>query len=112
MGRQPHNGEELGWVGDLQAGQSEEQVLSQILGDSSRGEFYARTQTLMSSAPPDQRYLQALYQLLLGRTADSAELSVWLKALPGMGREGMALALLQSQECRADQFEGDYDALL
>jgi hypothetical protein len=50
----------------LEAGQTPEQVLSSILGSA---EFFAHTQTLVASGTADERYLTALYQLLMGRTS-------------------------------------------
>src|SRR5439155_2623580 len=82
LGRQAQGGEELGWVNLLQSGQSEEQTLSQILGDG-RGEFSQRAQTLIGSGSQDERFVQALYQVLLGRTASSGEANLWVKALAG-----------------------------
>jgi hypothetical protein len=43
----------------------------------------------------DRNYVQALYQALLGRTAGSAEVAGWVNALPQLGRQGVALAMLQ-----------------
>jgi hypothetical protein len=67
---------------------------------------------VISAGSADERYVQALYQLLLGRSAGDTELSGWVNALPGLGGAGVALAILQSQEFRTYQFEGYYDALL
>jgi hypothetical protein len=111
LGRTPAGGEERGWVNLLLAGQSEEQTLGQILG-AVGGEFYQRAQTLIPQGSADQRFVQALYQVLLGRSAGSAELAGWLAALPGLGRAGVPQALLQSAEARNDVFEGYYEALL
>jgi hypothetical protein len=96
-------------VGQLQAGQSEEQVLSQILGST---EFYNRAQSSSSGQSQDQNYVQALYQVLLGRTPTGAEVDGWVAHLAGMGRQGVALAILRSRETRSDLFEGYYNALL
>jgi predicted outer membrane repeat protein len=111
LGRTAAGGEERGWVNLLLAGQSEEQVLGQVLG-AVGGEFYQRAQTLIPQGSADQRYVQALYQVLLGRSAGSAELAGWLTALPGMGRAGVARAILQGSEARSDVFVGYYEALL
>src|SRR5262249_4036705 len=69
LGRAADGTEELGWVAQLAAGQSEEQVLSRILGST---EFSDRAQTLVSGATPDQRYVQALYSVLLDRTGSDS----------------------------------------
>jgi hypothetical protein len=109
LGRQAVGGEEQVWVNLLQGGQTEEQVLSQVLGTT---EFLNRAQTLVSSGTANERYIQALYQVLLGRTASSAEVAGWNAGLPSMGRPAVAMAILHSQEFRTEQFEGYYDALL
>jgi hypothetical protein len=112
LGRQPQNGEELGWVGQLHSGVSEAVVLSEILGDPINNEFYNRAQTLISSGTPDQRYVQALHELLQGRAAAPTELANASANLAVMGRGGYALSILQGQEFRDDQFDGYYNSLL
>jgi uncharacterized delta-60 repeat protein len=111
LGRQAQGGEELGWVSLLQT-QSEEQVLSRFLGDPGGHEFYDRAQGLVSSGTSDERYVQALYRLLLGRTGTPAELAGWVANLPQLGRQGVALGFLSAQEFREDLFEAYYNALL
>ena len=115
LGRPAMNGEELGWVGLLHQGQSGEQVLSDILGSP---EFYARAQTLVSSGTAPERYVQSLYQLLLGRTGSSDEVASWvnhLNAMPpsqALTPQGVALAFQLDQEYRTDLTEAYYNALL
>jgi hypothetical protein len=109
LGRQVQGGEELAGVHLLQAGWTEEEVLSVILGSA---EFFERAQALMSSGTPTQRYVQALGQVLLGRSASGAELAGWDAGLAALGTRGLALAFLQSREFRTDQFEGYYNVLL
>jgi hypothetical protein len=109
LGRQAQGGEEQGWASQLLAGQTEEQVLSQILGSA---EFYDRAQTLGFGGTADQNYVQPLYQVLLNRRASSSELDNGVAALQTMGRQGLALALLDSQEFRGDQFAGYFATLL
>jgi hypothetical protein len=108
LGRQANGTEEQGWVKRL-ASQSEEAVLSQVLSSS---EFYSRAQTLNASGTADERYVQALYQLLLDRTPNTAEVASWVDVLPTRGRAGVALSFLHSREFRSDQFEGYYNTLL
>ncbi len=109
LGRAAVGGEELGWVGLLFQGQTEEQVLSQILASP---EFYGRAQTLSASGTADQRFVQALYPLLLGRTASDAEVMSWVATLPQQGRLGVALGFLTSGEYRTDLVQSDYGVLL
>jgi hypothetical protein len=110
LGRAAQNGEELYWANLLQT-ETQEQVLGAILGDRGH-EFYNRAQTLVASGTPDQRYVQALYQVLLGRQAAGAEVAGWIAALPALGLPGIATSFLEGQEFRTDQFEGYYNGLL
>jgi hypothetical protein len=109
LGRQPHGGEELGWVTLLQQGQTAEQVLRGVLGSD---EFFHRAQTLVGSGTADERYVQGLYQQLLNRSGTGAEVAYWVNRLPQLGRQGVAQGVLGATEFRADQFEGYYNALL
>jgi hypothetical protein len=109
LGRQAAGGEEMGWVNQLLAGQTEEQVLSGILGSA---EFYARSQTLVGSGSADERYVQALYQVLLGRRGEAAGVAAWAQALPSIGARGEALGFLSSTEYRTDLADAYYSALL
>lgn len=109
LGRAAQGGEDSGYVSALLAGASEADTLSNLLASP---EFYARAQQLISSGSADERYVQALYQVLLNRTGDMSGAQVQLAALPSVGRHGVALALLSSSEFRTDQIEGFYDALL
>jgi hypothetical protein len=106
LGRRAGNGEELGLVSALQAGQSNEQVLAAIFASS---ESFDRAQSLVFTSTPEQRFVDALYMLLLDRAeAGTAYLSGQLAML---GRRGVAQAFLASTELRTDQFEGYYEAL-
>jgi hypothetical protein len=109
LGRQAKNGEDQGWVNLLLAGMSEETVLSTMLGSA---EFYDRAQTLSFSGTAEERYVQALYMLLLNRTAAAGEAAAWVGALPLLGLQQVALSFLTSTEFRTDQFAGYYEALL
>src|SRR5262249_51475123 len=110
LGRPANGTEELGWVQMLQAGTSEEQVLSGILASS---EFYARAQTMGFADTPDGNYVRALYQLLLGRTASGSELAGWVGGLhSGLSQQAVARGFLTSTESRPHQLGGYYEALL
>jgi hypothetical protein len=108
LGRMPQSGEEMGWVNMLQM-QTREQVLSQILGSA---EFISRAQSLAPSGTSAQRFVEALYQLLLGRTASPMEIAGWVDKLQTIGARGVAMGLLQSMEYRADVVTTDYLTLL
>src|SRR5262249_30194433 len=87
LGRSPQSGEEQGWVTLLLQGQTEEHVVSDILGTQ---EFFNHAQTLVVSGAPQVRFVQALYQLLLKRTGSSSEVAAWVNALPQLGQQGVA----------------------
>jgi hypothetical protein len=105
LGRPAQAGEELGWASALQIGQTEEMVLSYIL---SSPEFYSRAQMLVAAGSPAERYVLALYQLLLHRTASPAEVASWVN----LGRQQVAAGFLRSQEFRTALIQGYYDGLL
>jgi hypothetical protein len=109
LGGAANGKEELGWVAQLGAGYSEEQVLSQILGSP---EFYSRAQTLGFGDTPQGNYIRALYQVLLDRKAGNWEVAVWVTVLSRADRTTVALSLLRGTEFRTAQFEGYYNALL
>jgi hypothetical protein len=108
LGRTPSATETSFWAG-LLSGQTEENVLSQIVGST---EFYSRAQAISFGGTPDQNYVQALYQLLLGRAASSAEVTAQVNALAQLGQQGVALSLLQSVEYRANVVHSYYTELL
>jgi|GEM_PF-1504845 len=108
LGRTAQGGEEKGFVNML-ATQTQEQVLSILL---SSAEFYAHAQTLISSGTPDQRYVQALYQLLLNRTGDPASVAADTAAVASQGRQAVAFVFLTSSEYRANQITTDFNTLL
>jgi hypothetical protein len=97
------------WANLLRSGQSETQVISLFL---SSPEFLAHTQTLTGAGTQDERFVKGLYQLLLHRNANGGEVAAWVSALPALGRQGVARAILSSAEFRASQFEGYFVALL
>ncbi len=109
LGRQAGNGEELGWVAALQQGQSEEQVLSQILGSA---EFFNDAQSQISTGTPQERFVQALYQKVLNRTPQANEVASWISVLPQLGQDGVALGFMDSMEFRTDLFTSYYETLL
>jgi len=109
LGRAAVNGEEQGWVRLLMNGETEEQVIAGLLSSS---EFYARAQTMVSSGTPDQRFVQALYLVVLNRSATSAEVSFWVGRLPTLGRFGVALGFLESAEFRDAVITAYYVELL
>ena len=104
--RPASNGEEQSWVDKL-AVQSREQVLSQILGSA---EYFSNPH--ISTGSPNESYIRSLFFLLLNRRPDSKELSGWLATLASIGREKVALRILQSFEFRFITVTGFYVELL
>jgi hypothetical protein len=105
----PAAAEVQGWVSLLQSGVSEEVVLSDIIASP---EFYNRAQVLVASGAPDQRYVAALYSVLLHRTPGPNEVAAWMTVLPSIGYEGAALGFLRSVEYREDTVRAYYSGLL
>jgi hypothetical protein len=108
LGRSPSATEVSAQVTAL-ASQTEEQVLSGILGST---EFFSRAQSLGFNGTADQKYVQALYQALLGRVPSSTELASQVGALQQVGRPALALSILKSTEYRANVVRGYFTDLL
>jgi hypothetical protein len=89
-----------GWVKALLSGMTEEQVIAGIAGSP---EFFDRATQLASTGSADQRFVIALYHLVLGRQADpsAVEVAGWVVALQGLGRAGVVQGLLASTEFRS-----------
>jgi hypothetical protein len=106
LGREALAGEEQGWVGMLLAGRTQEDVLGAFL---STREFYDRAGSLVHAGTPDERYVQALHQVLLHRSAVPQEVSAYLTALSGAaggaGRAVLPSLLVRSVEYRTQQVE-------
>jgi hypothetical protein len=102
LGRDPENGEDAGWTNMLLGGDKEETVLSAFL---STREFSQRAEALVPAGTPDERFLSALYQLVLGRAAEPAELESWLQGA-SLDRQQASLALVRSIEFRTQQIAG------
>ena len=109
LGRGGGRRRRAGLGGAAVQGQTEEQVLSQILASP---EFYGRAQTLGGAGTADQNFVQALYRQLLGRTASDAEVMSWVVMLPQQGRLGVALGFLTSGEYHTDLVQSYYALLL
>jgi hypothetical protein len=109
LNRRPINGEELGWASMLLLGQTEEQVLSDILGAP---ESFNHAQTLGSSGTPQERFVKSLYQLLLNRDGSPSEVAGFVNIFSAIGAQQIALTFLESSEFRMDLAEAYYNALL
>lgn len=109
LNRAPVNGEQSFFVNELLAGQTEEQVLSQLLGST---EFFNDAQNLISSGTPQQRYVQALYQLLLNRQGNTSDVAFWTNVLTTQSQQFVAMAFLTGSEYRTITITGYYNNLL
>jgi hypothetical protein len=102
--RATQGGEEQGFVQLLEKGATLEQVGAAIV---SSAEFASLANKLIGGSNADANYVAALYQVVLNRTASTAEVNGFLSALPGLGRAGAALVIEESAE-----FRGEKTALL
>jgi hypothetical protein len=109
LGRSAAAGEEMGWVNMLLGGATEETVLANILGTQ---EFFNRARTLVDSGSANERYVQALYQLLLGRSGSASEVAGQAALIATVGRAGMAQGVLSSGEYRSNLTNAYYEILL
>src|SRR5438105_5881240 len=86
---------------------TEEQMTSALLASP---EFANRANALIGGTNADANFVQALYNLLLRRTASPAEVNGWLPSLAASGRQATAQAFLTGREFRGDAvrtFYGD-----
>jgi hypothetical protein len=96
-------------VAQLQGGATQEDLMADILASA---EFRARAQLLIGTGSEDERFIRALYLVLLGRSASASEVNGWLGALPGLGARGVASAFLHSREFRTLEVTALYATLL
>jgi hypothetical protein len=109
LGRAATGGEEAGFVAQLMSGATQFQVLSGLLAST---EFFARAQTLFRTGSADERYIEALYQVLLNRTGDAAGVASNTLVAQFAGRQVAAQVILESSEFSTHQIEGYYNILL
>ncbi len=116
-------GEAAGWVSMLDHGATEEQVIAGLVASP---EFYSlasrihfdqlaagpTTGLTQSTGDADQNFVAALYGASLNRSADNAEINLWVQQLPKLGWEGLAGAILNSSEARDAAIDQDYAMLV
>jgi hypothetical protein len=107
LGRQADPGGEAAFVTYLQAGGTEEGVVSALLGSP---EFFNRVTS--GSASPVSTYVEALYENLLNRIPASAELNGWVSAVASQGAAKVVSYFVSSFEYRADTIASYYVNLL
>jgi hypothetical protein len=106
LGRMCGAGEDQGWVNHLSSGAAtQEQVVAGFLTST---EYFNKVGA--GSASPTGAWVQSLYTNLLGRQAATAEVNGWVGAVANIGTPGVAQAILNSAEFRADQLNGFYGA--
>jgi hypothetical protein len=88
---------------------TEEEALATLLATP---EFYSHAQNLIGLGTADERFVNALYFLLLNRIPISAEITRQVNALVVLGRLGVALEFLTGMEFRTDLAEAYYNVLL
>jgi hypothetical protein len=104
LGRTPSTGEIDGWVGLMQRGATDEQVLASFIGSA---EYYQHT------GGTDQGWVQALYQDLLRRTPTQGEVDSLVRALAaGAGRGQVAEGFATSPEAEGLVVQDDYQRYL
>jgi hypothetical protein len=97
---------ESGWAAVLHNGGTEEQVAAALLASP---EFAQRANSLADSpASANVSYVDALYRLLLGRAAISAEIDFWVVQVSAVGRSAVATSFLNSVELRQDMVKALY----
>lgn len=108
--RPPVNGEETPWVDALLRGASEEEVLAGIL---SSDEFLGRARLLITNGTSEERYVRAVYSLLLRRSATPAEVAQGVQQIRQTGsRVQVALDRLFSTAYRSSIVARYYRDLL
>jgi len=98
---------EAQWVNSMETGDTEEQIMVGILASS---EFAAHANALIDSGDSNVNFIEALYSILLHRSAGLTEIQSWVSRLPVLGRNGVANGFATSSEFRSDAvrtFYGD-----
>jgi hypothetical protein len=106
------NGEDAGAIAMLDNGTA---TLDQVeIGLLSSTEFFNRARGLARNVTtpdldtPSSNYVQALYEVLLGRQASAGERAGWVNQLPSLGLGGIANAFVKSEEYRTDVIDRLY----
>jgi len=104
LGRPADPGGLAGWMSAFNSGATDEQIDAGILGSA---EFFS------DSGSTNSGFVNAVYQDLLGRPADSGGLATWTQALvSGVSRTQVAYAIDTSNESRTDTVQFFYQTLL
>jgi hypothetical protein len=90
-------GGEQAWVQVLESGGTQEQVMAGLL---SSVEFANVANNLVGSGDANANFIQALYMVVLQRSAGTADMNAWLGALGRLGRSAVAQDFVSSAEFR------------
>jgi hypothetical protein len=107
LDRAADSGGEAGWIAFLKHGGTEEQVISSFMTSL---EYIDHVKDTFGGV--DSSYIQSLYNRLLGRHAGSDEVSMWVSALPTVGRANIVNGFLYSAEYRTSAVQRFYQTLL
>jgi uncharacterized protein (TIGR03118 family) len=100
LGRAADPGGVAYWTSQMQQGLTDQQIEANFIASP---EFYAH------AGGTDAAWVNALYEVVLGRPADSQGLSYWLSQLAGgASRASVALGFAASQEREAQTIQNDY----
>ena len=104
LGRAADSGGVLAWTKAMHGGLTDEQLEADLVGSP---EFYAE------SGGTDLGWVDALYQKLLGRHADTAGEQAWVQTLAqGESRYAIAFDFASSPEREQQRIQGDYQDFL
>ena len=109
LGRSAATNEESGWVNALMQGATDEQI---IAGIASSQEFQNRANGMFTAGSESEKFVRALYSLILSRQATTAEVTAWANSLGQIGHQGAALGFLQSREFRDAVVTAFYSSIL
>jgi virginiamycin B lyase len=112
LGHPPSGGQDQFFVNQLQAGATQEQVLSGLLASPEYYEHAPLISGVGGGSPTDTTFVTALFLQLLNRKPTASEITSLVGQVPTMGRSAMALDFLQSPEFRADVVTSYYSTLL
>ncbi|HUY90477.1 MAG TPA: DUF4214 domain-containing protein [Pirellulales bacterium] len=109
------------WTAQMQAGLTDQQLEAELVASD---EFYAKAGENFDAAPDaddttiadldhNADWVDAVYKLLLGRTADSAGETYWGNQLAaGVSRSDVALSIANSAENESHLIDADYQHYL
>jgi hypothetical protein len=104
LGRSPDGADLAWWVAQMQDGLTDEVLAAEFVGSP---EFYA------TAGRTNKSWLDAVYNDLLGRAADSAGEAYWLEQLAGgMSRNAVAYTFASSAEAEQQRIASDYEHYL